>query len=94
MGQGDTDGIDVNGNLYINGGTVDITCNSPFDYDGVAEHNGGTIITNGTVTDTIENQFMGGGGMGGGMGGHGGMDGGMGGMNDQWNSGNAGGFVF
>ena len=72
MGQGDTDGIDVNGNLYINGGTVDVTCNSPFDYDGVAEHNGGTIIANGTETDTITNQMM-----GGSMGGPGGMQGGM-----------------
>jgi len=72
MGQGDTDGIDVNGNLYINGGTVDVTCNSPFDYDGVAEHNGGTIIANGTETDTITNQMM-----GGGMGGPGEMQGGM-----------------
>ena len=79
MGQGDTDGIDVNGNLYINGGTVDVTCNSPFDYDGVAEHNGGTIIANGIETDTITNQMMGG-GMGGPGGMQGGMQGGQGGM--------------
>lgn len=65
MGEGDTDGIDSNGNLFINGGTVDITCQSPFDYDGTAEHNGGTIIVNGEVTDTITNQF--GGGMPGGQ---------------------------
>lgn len=73
MGQGDTDGIDSNGNLTINGGTVDISAQSPFDYDGQAQYNGGTIIVNGTVTDSISNQFMGGGGMGGkgNMGGHG-----------------------
>lgn len=65
MGQGDTDGFDANGNLYINGGTVDVTAQSPFDYDGTAEHNGGTIIVNGEETDQITNQFMGG-GMGGG----------------------------
>ena len=70
MGQGDTDGIDSNGNIYINGGTIDITGNSPFDYDGTAQKNGGTIIVNGTQTDTITNQMM-----GGGMGGPGGMQG-------------------
>ena len=61
MGSGDTDAIDSNGNLYINGGTIDITGNSPFDYDGNAEYNGGTIIVNGTETNSITNQFMGGG---------------------------------
>lgn len=74
MGQGDTDAIDSNGNLVLNGGTLDITAQSPFDYDGTAENNGTTIIVNGTETDTITNQMMGG-GMGGGM--HGGMGGGM-----------------
>ena len=71
MGQGDTDGIDSNGNLYINGGTVDITANSPFDYDGTAKLNGGTIIVNGTQTNTITNQMMGGGNMNSGMQGNG-----------------------
>ncbi|MBO4816166.1 MAG: carbohydrate-binding domain-containing protein [Clostridia bacterium] len=66
MGQGDTDGIDSNGSLYINGGTINITGNSPFDYDGEAKLNGGTLIVNGEETDTITNQFMGG-GMPGGM---------------------------
>ena len=61
MGQGDTDAIDSNGNIYINGGTLDITAQSPFDYDGKAENNGGTIIVNGTETNTITNQMMGGG---------------------------------
>ena len=68
MGQGDTDAIDANGYIYINGGTVDITAQFPFDYDQGAEHNGGTIIINGTETDEITNQF------GGGMGGHGGFE--------------------
>ncbi len=66
MGQGDTDGVDSNGNLYINGGTISVNAQSPFDYDGTAQKNGGTIIVNGTETDTIQNQMMGG-GMGGGM---------------------------
>ena len=61
MGSGDTDGIDSNGNLYINGGTIDITGNSPFDYDGESKYTGGTIIVNGEQTNTITNQMMGGG---------------------------------
>ena len=66
MGQGDTDGIDSNGDLYITGGTVDITGQSTCDYDGKAEKTGGTLIINGQETDTIPNQMMGGrGGMGG-----------------------------
>ena len=74
MGQGDTDGLDANGSIYINDGTLDITAQSPFDYDGTAEYNGGTIIVNGTQTDQITNQMMGGGMMPG-MPGDGGMNG-------------------
>ena len=66
MGQGDTDGIDSNGNLYINGGIINITAQSPFDYDGEAKLNGGTLIVNGSETTSITNQMMGGGGMMGG----------------------------
>ena len=86
MGQGDTDAVDVNGDLYINGGTLDITAQSPFDYDGRAELNGGTLIVNGSETNTITNQMMGGmGGMMGdpgmgGFGGQGGFGGGPGGF--------------
>lgn len=65
MGQGDTDGIDSNGDLYINGGKITVNAQSPFDYDGNCEKNGGTIIVNGEETDTITNQMMGGGGPGG-----------------------------
>ena len=65
MGQGDTDGIDSNGDIYINGGTIDITGQSTIDYDGTAVKNGGTLIINGVTTDTIPNQIMG--GRGGGM---------------------------
>ena len=60
MASGDTDGIDSNGNLYINGGTINVTCNSPFDYDGEAKYTGGTMIVNGEKTTTITNQMMGG----------------------------------
>lgn len=60
MGSGDTDAVDSNGNIYINGGTLDITAQSPFDYDGNAEYNGGKIIVNGEETNEITNQMMGG----------------------------------
>ena len=70
MGAGDTDGIDSNGDIYVNGGTINVTGNSTFDYDGNAEYNGGTIIVNGEQVQTIPNQMM-----GGGRGGFGGMNG-------------------
>lgn len=66
MGAGDTDGVDSNGDIIINGGTISITGQSTFDYSGSAEYNGGTIIVNGEETDTITNQFMGEPGMEGG----------------------------
>ena len=71
MGSGDTDAVDSNGNLIITGGTLNITAQSPFDYDGTCEKTGGTLIINGTETDSISNQMMGGGrgGKGGGRGG-------------------------
>lgn len=61
MGQGDTDGIDSNGNIYINGGEINITCNSPFDYDGEGKYTGGKLIVNGSETTQLSNQMMGGG---------------------------------
>lgn len=69
MGQGDTDGIDSNGDIVINGGTVDITGNSSFDYDGTGVISGGTVTVNGEEVTTLPNQFAGGGpgGMRGGM---------------------------
>ena len=74
MASGDTDGIDSNGNIIVNGGTVSVTGSSTFDYDGVAQYNGGTIIVNGQQVNSIPNQMMG--GMGGQMGGQmGGMGG-------------------
>ena len=71
MGQGDTDGIDSNGNIIVNGGTINVTGQSSFDCDGTAQYNGGTIIVNGQQVSAIPNQMM-----GGGMGGNGGMGGG------------------
>ena len=60
MGSGDTDGIDSNGNIIVNGGTISVTASSTFDYDGTAEFNGGTIIVNGQEVSEIPNQMMGG----------------------------------
>ena len=65
MGPGDTDGIDSNGSIVVNGGVIDITGNSGFDYEGVALLNGGTVIVNGQELSAIPNQMMGGPGPGG-----------------------------
>ena len=97
MGAGDTDGIDSNGNIIVNGGTVQVTGNSTFDYDGSAQYNGGVIIANGQQVNTIPNQMMGGRGGRGGWGGFGGGDpgslgnGGSGSFGSE-GSGEAGGF--
>ncbi len=85
MGQGDTDALDANGSLYINGGTLNITATSPFDYDYIGQLNGGTVTVNGSQVSQLTNQMMGGpgnmGGFGGGFGGQmGGEFGGRGGM--------------
>ena len=67
VGQGDTDAVDSNGSIYVNGGTLNITAQmSSFDCDGKAEFNGGTIIVNGTEVSEIPQSMMGG-GMRGGM---------------------------
>ena len=60
MGQGDTDGIDSNGDITINGGTVRVSGNSAFDYDGKASLNGGTVYVNGQEVTSLTNQMMGG----------------------------------
>ena len=75
MGHGDTDGIDSNGSLLITGGTVSVTAQSAFDWDGTLTWTGGTVYVNGTQVTEITNQF---GGMGG-FGGQGGWGGGPGG---------------
>ena len=79
MGQGDTDGIDANGNIYVNGGTVNVTGQSAFDYDGAGQLNGGTVTVNGQKVTSLAQSMMGGGrgGFGGqnGFGGQGGFGG-------------------
>ncbi len=67
MANGDTDAIDSNGSIYINGGYVDITAQSAFDYIQSGVINGGTVIVNGTQVTQLTNSMMG--GMMGGMGG-------------------------
>ncbi|MBR0226985.1 MAG: carbohydrate-binding domain-containing protein [Clostridia bacterium] len=91
MGAGDTDGIDSNGNIIMNGGTVTVTGNSTFDYDGTAQYNGGTIIANGQQIAYIPNQMMGGGMMGGNFGGGWGNAGSFGGFGGGFDSGFGGG---
>lgn len=78
MSAGDTDGIDANGSIAVNGGSISITGSSGFDYDGTAQLNGGTVVVNGQTLTSIPNQMMGGGfgGMGGQSGGFGGGFGG------------------
>ena len=84
MGAGDTDAVDSNGNIYMNGGTLTITARSAFDYDGTAEYNGGTIIVNGVQVNSITNQMMGG------QGGFGGQPGDFGGQSGTQPGGNGG----
>ncbi len=67
MASGDTDGIDCNGDLIITGGTIDVTGQSTFDYDGTGTFTGGTVIVNGQQVTSLPNQ-MGMGGFGGGRG--------------------------
>lgn len=67
MGAGDTDAVDANGSIYVNGGTINITApTSAFDYDVSGQINGGTVYVNGEQITVMTNQMMGGpGGMGG-----------------------------
>lgn len=78
MGQGDTDALDANGDLIVNGGTIDITGQFAFDFDGQGQLNGGTVTVNGERVTEIANSMQ----MGGGMGGRGDM-GGMGGQGQR-----------
>ncbi|MBQ6450494.1 MAG: carbohydrate-binding domain-containing protein [Solobacterium sp.] len=80
MAAGDTDALDSNGSIVINGGTVNISAQFAFDFDSGAELNGGTVTVNGTQVTTITESMMGGGMMGGpgNFGGQGGMPEGFG----------------
>lgn len=76
MAQGDTDGIDSNGDLTITGGTISVNAQSAFDWDGTLTWTGGTVSVNGTEVTEITNQFGVTGGFTGGPGGMGGFPGG------------------
>lgn len=65
MAQGDTDALDSNGYLYINGGTVNISAQFAFDFDYDAELTGGTVYVNGNQVTSITNSMMDGGMTGG-----------------------------
>ena len=56
MASGDTDAIDSNGDIIVNGGTVNVVGTSSFDYDGTGQLNGGTVIVNGEQVDALPNQ--------------------------------------
>ena len=59
IGAGDTDALDSNGSITINGGNVNISAQSPFDYDGAGSINGGTVIVNGQEVTSMQNSMMG-----------------------------------
>ena len=62
VGQGDTDPIDSNGNITVNGGTIKMTGQSGFDFDGTATYTGGDIYLNDEKQTEIVNSMPGGGG--------------------------------
>ena len=62
VGQGDTDPIDSNGNITVNGGTIKMTGQTGFDFDGTATYTGGDIYLNGEKQTEIVNSMPGGGG--------------------------------
>ena len=62
VGQGDTDPIDSNGNITVTGGTIKMTGQTGFDFDGTATYTGGDIYFNGEKQTEIVNSIPGGGG--------------------------------
>ncbi|MHB8128012.1 MAG: carbohydrate-binding domain-containing protein [Mobilitalea sp.] len=62
MGSGDTDAIDSNGDITVNGGTINIVATSAFDSDGTSQLNSGSVTVNGQAITEIIQSHMGGGG--------------------------------
>ena len=79
VGEGDTDPIDSNGDIIVSGGTINLTGQSGFDFDGSATYTGGDNTINGEKQTKIENSMPGGGGPQGGGPQGGGPAGGFGG---------------
>lgn len=57
MEAGDTDGVDSNGDIEINGGTIEVNAVSAFDWDGDLVWNGGTILVNGEEVTEVQNSM-------------------------------------
>ncbi|MGL1890991.1 MAG: carbohydrate-binding domain-containing protein [Spirochaetaceae bacterium] len=53
MADGDTDGFDSNGDLYINGGKIEVNARSAFDADGTAELKNVSVIVNGEILNEL-----------------------------------------
>lgn len=53
MANGDTDGFDSNGDLYINGGNIEVNARSAFDVDGIAKLKNVSVIVNGVEMDEL-----------------------------------------
>ncbi|WP_138494557.1 carbohydrate-binding domain-containing protein [Paenibacillus pinistramenti] len=63
MASGDTDAFDSDGDLYVNGGTINVEASSSFDADGTAQLNGGDVTVNGEkITEITQSRGGGGGG--------------------------------
>ena len=60
MGQGDTDAVDSNGSIAVNGGSLNITAQSAFDFETEGKINGGEVTVNGEKITEMSNQFDGG----------------------------------
>lgn len=61
VGPGDTDAIDSNGDVYINGGSINLTApTSSVDFDGTGAFNGGTLVVNGETLTELPRGMMGG----------------------------------
>ena len=59
MGPGDTDAIDSNGDLIVNGGKITIDAQFAFDFAGKAELNGGEVYVNREkVTEIVNSMIM------------------------------------
>lgn len=59
MANGDTDGIDSNGGLTINGGEININGGmAAFDVDGIIAFNGGNVFVDGVAQTEIKTQKM------------------------------------